>query len=241
MINQQGSLKKHSVFLQGDKVRFIWTSSHNHRSFNMKLRKGMSLRDWITLGAAVVLITTAFVWGMRCGAENSTQTIVTSDTVKLKEVISDTVIRWFEKIVWKEVEPETIYVYADTIDVDTIWGRWPEAIIALDYGKGRLSFTSLLPVPDSQGVREGIIKDYSYRVGERFAIRAKGEGFHVRTKRSGPRFEVGVGSGVRLAGDTLQARVVPFAHASLVYRGLSLGPRLDTKGLHLTLQYTWRF
>jgi len=202
----------------------------------------MKLRDWITLSAAIVLIAAAFILGMRCrGGESQTVVLRVHDTLKISQIVRDTVLRWYERIIWKEVEPETVVVYADTIAPDTIWGRWPEAIIALDYGKGRLSFTSLLPVADSEGAREGIIKDYSYKVGERFAIRAKGEGFHVRTKRSGPRFEVGVGSGVRLLGDTLQARVVPFIFASLVYRGLSLGPRLDTKGLHLTLQYTWRF
>lgn len=202
----------------------------------------MKLRDWITLGAAIVLIAGAFILGMRCrDGESQTVVLRVHDTLRISQIVSDTVLRWYERIVWKEAEPETVVVYADTIRPDTIWGRWPEAIISLDYSSGKLSFTSLLPVPDSQGAREGIIKDYSYKVGERFAIRTKGEGFHVRTKRSGPRFKVGVGSGVRLLGDTLQARVVPFIFASLVYRGLSLGPRLDTKRLHLTLQYTWRF
>jgi len=204
----------------------------------------MKLRDWITLGAAIVLIAGAFILGMRCrGGESQTVVLRVHDTLKISQIVSDTVLRWYEKIVWKEVEPETVYIYADTIAPDTIWGHWPEAIISLDYGKGKLRFTSIMPADTSVEVREGrgIIKDYSYKVGERFAIRTKGEGFHVRKKRSGPRFEIGVGSGVRLAGDTLSARVVPFAHASLVYRGLSLGPRLDTRGLHLTLQYTWRF
>ncbi|MBA7619076.1 hypothetical protein ES703_26408 [subsurface metagenome] len=199
------------------------------------------MRDWITLSAALVLIAGAFILGMRCrGGESQTVVLRVHDTLKIKEIVRDTVLRWYERIVWKEAEPETVVVYADTIRPDTIWGRCPEAIISLDYSSGKLSFTSLLPVPDSEGAR-GIIKDYSYKVGERFAIRTKGEGFHVRTKRSGPRFEVGVGSGVRLAGDTLQARVVPFIFASLVYRGLSLGPRLDTKGLHLCLSYRWSF
>lgn len=200
----------------------------------------MKLRDWITLSAAIVLIAAAFILGMRCrGGESQTVVLRVHDTLKIKEIVRDTVLRWYERIVWKEAEPETVVVYADTIRPDTIWGRWPEAIVALDYGKGKLRFTSIMPADTSVEVREGrgIIKDYSYKVGERFAIRTKGEGFHVRTKRSGPRFEVGVGSGVRLAGDTLSARVVPFVHD----RGLSLGPRLDTKGLHLTLQYTWRF
>ncbi|TKJ43014.1 hypothetical protein CEE36_05890 [candidate division TA06 bacterium B3_TA06] len=202
----------------------------------------MKLRDWITLGAAIVLIAGAFILGMRCrGGESQTVVLRVHDTLRISQIVRDTVLRWYERIVWKEAEPETVVVYADTIRPDTIWGRWPEAIISLDYSRGKLSFTSLLPVPDSQGAREGIIKDYSYKVGERFAIRTKGEGFHVRTKRSGPRFEVGVGSGVRLLGDTLQARVVPFIFASLVYRGLSLGPRLDTKGLHLCLSYRWSF
>ena len=202
----------------------------------------MKLRDWITLSAAIVLIAAAFILGMRCrGGESQTVVLRVHDTLKISQIVRDTVLRWYERIIWTEVEPETVVVYADTIAPDTIWGRWPEAIIALDYGKGRLSFTSLLPVADSQGAREGIIKDYSYKVGERFAIRTKGEGFHVRTKRSGPRFEVGVGSGVRLTGDTLSASVVPFISASLVFRGLSLGTRLDTRGLHLTLSYEWRF
>jgi hypothetical protein len=201
----------------------------------------MKLRDWITLGAAVVLIAAAFVWGMRCGADQPSSQIVIRDTLRLKEIISDTVIRWYERIVWKEVEPETVYMYADTIDPDTIWGHWPEAIIALDYAKGKLSFTSLVPLTRDTGEARATSREYSYKVSDRFAIRTKGEGFHVRTKRPGPRFEVGIGSDVRILGDTLSARVAPFVSASLVFRGLSLGPRLDTRGLHLTLQYTWRF
>jgi hypothetical protein len=207
------------------------------------VRSKMGLRDWITLGAAVVLVVAAFISGMRCQASRSSQGEVlrVSDTVRLNEVVSDTVLRWQERIVWREAEPETVYVYADTIDPDTIWGRWPEAIIALDYAKGKLNFTSLVPLTGDSGEGEATSREYSYRVADRFAIRTKGEGFHVRTNRSGPRFEVGVGSDVRLLGDTLSARLVPFACASLVFRGLSLGPRLDTRGLHITLGYTWRF
>lgn len=203
----------------------------------------MKLRDWITLGAALVLIATAFILGMRCQASRSSQggVLQVSDTVRLREIIRDTIIRWYEKIVWKEVEPETVYMYADTIDVDTIWGHWPEAIIALDYAKGKLSFTSLVPLTRDTGEARATSREYSYKVSDRFAIRTKGEGFHVKTNRSGPRFEVGIGSDVKLAGDTLSARVVPFACASLVFRGLSLGPRLDTRGLHLNLKYEWRW
>jgi len=207
----------------------------------------MSLREWVTLSAALVLIVTAFVWGMRCGAEKSTGTVTVRDTLHIRELAGDTVLRWFEKIVWKEVEPETVFVYRDTIDPDTVWGHYPEAIIALDYssgllGKGNLTFTSLMPLsaqPDSGGL--AVSREYFYKVADRFAIRAKGQGFYVKTNRFRPRLKVGIGSDFKVLGDTLSARVVPFAHASLVYRGLSLGPRIDTRGLHLSLQYEWRF
>lgn len=201
----------------------------------------MKLRDWITLGAAVVLIVTAFVWGMRCGAEKPSSQIVVRDTLRLKETISDTVIRWYERIIYKEVEPETVSLYPDTIRPDTIWGRWPEAILALDYRKGDLHFTSIAPTDESGDDEDmATLKGYSYKVGESFSIRAKGEGFHVRKLRPGLTFGFQIGADARVWGDTAAAKITPFAQASLNWQGVSLGPRLDTRGLHLTLKYTWK-
>jgi len=198
-----------------------------------------AFRDWITLGAALVLIVTAFVWGMRCGADHAAvPRVLLHDSLRIRELVADTVLRWRERVVFKEVEPETVYLYADTIAPDTVWGRWPEAIVALDCIRGNLSFTSLLPLGDTG---KAVLKEYSYRVGERFAVRSKGEGFHVRTNRLRPRLQVGVGSELKLTGDTAAVRIVPFVSAGLGWRGLSVGPRLDTRGLHLSLEYEWRW
>lgn len=203
----------------------------------------MKMRDWITFFASLVLIATAFVLGMRCAAGKSQPVKIVTDTLKVTEVLADTVLRWYERVVWKEAEPETVVVYADTIDPDTVWGRWPEAIVSLDYsktrsGRGNLSFTSLAPVSDSSGERKGTLKGYSYRVGERFAVRAKGQGFFVKDVREVPHFEAGIGAEARLWGDTLSSRIVPYAEASVTWRGLGFGPRLDTRGLFLTLRYS---
>lgn len=213
----------------------------------------MKMRDWITFFASLVLIATAFVLGMRCAAGKSQPVKIITDTLKVTQVLTDTVLRWYERVVWKEAEPETVVVYADTIDPDTVWGRWPEAIVSLDYsrsrtGKGSLSFTSLAPVPDSEEAwRAGspacraALKGYSYRVGERFAVRARGDGFFVKTLREVPHFEAGIGVEARLWADTLSSRIVPYAEASVTWRGLGFGPKLDTRGLHIRLGYTWHF
>jgi len=198
----------------------------------------MKLRDWITLGASVVLIAAAFVWGMRCNAVTHTQTTIT-DTIQLTEILTDTVLRWQERIVWKEVKPETVYVHPDTVIPETLWGRWPEAIVSLDYTGGKLDFTSLLPTNLESG--ESVVKQYNYKVGKTFEIRTKGKGFHVRTRRNRPSFSVGIGSELKVWGDSSSSLVVPFAEASIGWRGLFLGPRLDTRGLHVELGYQKTF
>lgn len=217
----------------------------NERSSN---RTEMSLCDWITLGAAMVLIVAAFVLGVRCGAGKS-GTVVLRDTLRLEEIVADTVIRWYERIVWKELEPDTIMVYRDTVDVDTVWGRWPEAIIALDYcktrfDKGELTFTSIAPVLGEDS--HGVLRDYYFEVDERFEIRTRGEGFHVRSTKPRLRLCLEVGAEYRLLGfnpgaDSASSPLLPFATASLNWRGLDLGPRIDTRGVHLTLAYRWEF
>jgi hypothetical protein len=195
----------------------------------------MKLRDWITLVASVVLIAAAFILGTRCGSGKPREQITVTDTIRISEVATDTVLRWYERVVWKEAKPETVYVHPDTIVPETLWGRWPEAIVALDYAKGKLGFTSLLPTDLDEG--KALAKQYHYDVGSSFEIRTKGEGFHVRTKRNRPTFNVGIGTELKIWGDSSSALVVPFAEASVSWRGLYLGPRLDTRGLHVTLGY----
>ncbi|MBD3285171.1 hypothetical protein GF359_02155 [candidate division WOR-3 bacterium] len=198
----------------------------------------MRLRDWITLGASLVLIITAFVLGMRCSVKPNTHITIT-DTIRLTAIVRDTLLRWHERVVWKEVKPETVYVHPDTVMPETLWGRWPEAIVSLDYTKGRLDFTSLLPTNLESG--KALARQYHYDVGQSFEIRSKGEGFHVRTRRNRPTFNVGVGSELRLWGDSTSVIVVPFAEVSVGWHGLHLGPRLDTRGLHVVLGYRKSF
>lgn len=207
----------------------------------------MKTRDWITLFASLVLVATAFIAGLRCGAGKNTGQITVRDTLQIKEIVRDTVLRWYERVIWKDVPAETVVIFKNTIKPETLWGRWPESIINLDYAKDRVSFTSLLPVlaTDSLGQSRwtgtATVKEYSYKVGERFSISTKGEGFFVKSLRDVPRFAVSLGTEARLWGDSTASRIVPYAEARLTWRGASLGPRLDTRGLHVILKYEWRF
>jgi hypothetical protein len=208
----------------------------------------MKMRDWITLFASVVLIATAFILGLRCGAGKVPDRLVDVDTLRIKEIVRDTVLRWYERVIWKDVPAETVVIYKDTLKPETLWGRWPESIINLDYARGKLSFTSLLPVlvaTDSLGqgrwTGSATVREYSYGVGERFSVSTKGEGFFVKSLRDVPRFAVSLGTEAHLWGDSTASRIVPYAEACLTWRGASLGPRLDTRGLHLNLRYEWRF
>jgi hypothetical protein len=185
--------------------------------------------------------------GLRCGTAKVPESVIKTDTLRIREVVRDTVLRWHERIVWKDVPAETVVIYKNTIKPETLWERWPESIINLDYAKDRVSFTSLLPVlaTDSLGQSKwkgsATVREYSYNVGERFSISTKGEGFFVKSLRDVPHFVLSIGSEVRLWGDSASSRIVPYAEASVTWRGLSLGPRLDTRGLHASLKYEWRF
>jgi len=202
----------------------------------------MTLRDWIGLSATLILLVSAFVWGMRCSASASGTVVYVTDTLKLMKIVQDTVLSWKQRIVWKEVKPETIFVYGDTINPDTVWTGYPEAIVALDYkakafNNGDLQFSSVKVINDSQLVYLG----YSYRVGGEFAIRSKGNGFYVKTKRGYPGLRLAIGCQARIWGDSACTTVLPYAEASVMWKGFSIGPRLDTRGLQLKLQYEWRF
>lgn len=207
----------------------------------------MKLRDWITLFASLVLIAAAFIVGLRCGAAKVPESIIKTDTLRIREIIRDTLLRWHERIVWKDVPPETVVIYKYQVKPETLWGRWPESIINLNYVRGKVGFTTLLPVlaTDSLGqsrwTGSATVREYSYDVGERFSVSTKGEGFFVKSLRDAPRFSAALGSEGRLWGDTLSSRIVPYVEASLTWRGLSIGPRLDTRGLHVNLRYEWMF
>jgi hypothetical protein len=110
--------------------------------------------------------------------------------------------------------------------------------MALTCGEGKLNFTSILPADSTD---RAVFKTYSYDVGDRFSVYAKGQGFQVRSLRSYPGFEIALGSELRLWGDSTASRIVPYAQAEISWKGISLGPRLDTRGLHLNLKYEWRW
>ena len=131
-----------------------------------------------------------------------------------------------------------VFIDPDTVSPETLWGRFPEAIVSLDYSKGSLSFTSLVP---QEVFQKALVKRYDYKVSDRFSIRARGQGFHVRSMRERPAFSIGIGSELKFWGDTASSRVVPYVEASVGWGGLSLGPRLDTRGIHVSFRYSKTF
>ena len=122
---------------------------------------------WLILTAIV-----AFTVGKFIGRGQHSQTgppVVIHDSVPVIRV--DTVVRFLERINWKEVAPETVIVYRERVKVDTIYGIPPETMLSL-WKRG-----SLLKV---QAIRSGEVREYTYRLSpfsREWSIMSKGRGF----------------------------------------------------------------
>ncbi len=208
---------------------------------------------WTAFVTAVLVGVLAFFGSLECGQRKASGKIsslwdgihelrtrlVQLDSLAdyLKGLKQSSVTKWYERPVRKEAKPETVYVYKDTINPDTIWGHWPEAIISLDKKGKNLDFTSLAPA--DTWCDKAIAKAYHYRVSDNFSIRTKGDGFYVETARDfWTRFHGGVAAdaGFKVWGDSTMPSVDPRVRGWIGWGPVSVGPTLTLHGVQLTIQ-----
>jgi len=178
--------------------------------------------------------------GNQGGPGTPTDTVV--DTIKIDSIIRDTVLEWREKIVWKEVKPETVTISPDTIRVDTVWEEWPEGIIHLEKKNDMLTFVSI--APGDTLFEKGLLKRYSYIVGNTFTITSKGDGFFVKIHRGfWENFYGGAAAGFefKVWGDSTMAFADPYVRAFLGWGPVNLGPEIGIHGISIRAEASWRF
>ena len=212
----------------------------------MKSKSAKTFRAcvWTAIITTIVVLIGVFILSEGCDQSNQDGTVVVAETLSVKEIIADTVIRWRERLVWKKAQPETIWVSPETLDADTIWGVYPEAIIALDYGKGNLTFTSLVPVDRNDTGSFAVSREYAFKVSGRFAIRARGDGFFVKTRLGfWDKFYGGLAGGgsFKLLGDSTVPFLDPYLKAYIGWGPVAVGPRLNLHGIGLAVEVTRRF
>lgn len=164
---------------------------------------------------------------------------VTDTVVDLKR---DTILKFRDRIIYKEAHPETVWVSKETVDVDTIWGRFPEAIVELDKKNHKLSFTSLFPA--DTWCNKALVKRYTYTVGNNFSIVAKGNGFFVKTPHKfWTQFYGGAsaGTGFKLWGDSTMPYVDPYLRGYVGWGPINVGPMVTLHGIQVTAEAAWRF
>jgi len=133
-------------------------------------------------------------------------------------------------------------VSPDTINVEAVWGRWPESITFLFKRGTRLRFVTLTPA--DSGLENAIVKDYVYRVSNDFSIHATGDGFFVKSRRPfWTKFSGGLsaGAGFKVWGDSLMPFLDPYVKAYLGWGPVSVGPRITLHGVALDVEAIWRF
>lgn len=198
---------------------------------------------WTALVTVILTLLAVWLFHDGCGRkEKEKETVYITETIPIEELVHDTVIKWKDKIVWKEVKPETVRVSPDTVDVDTIWGHWPESIVFLFKKGHRLRFVSLTPA--DSGLENAILKDYIYTVSNDFSVYATGDGFFVKTRRPfWCKFYGGLagGAGFRVWGDSTMPFVDPCVRAYLGWGPVNVGPRITLHGIALDVEATWRF
>lgn len=141
----------------------------------------------------LLLIVLAIMWiyftKIKAGGPPEIQVVYETDTLTVKTVVTDTVLRWRDKYIyrWKEARPETIY-WAEPMEIPV-----SEKIIAVDYEPKKLSFISEVEdtVEEGMGVKE--FRKYRYKVRDEFGLRPKVEGWFVKTRyRWYKRFGIGI-------------------------------------------------
>lgn len=132
----------------------------------------------------VVLILAAllavFLMGRRSrSVVKGTTTVVYDTTTVFQPMPADTVVKWYGKLKWKEVEPETVTIYR--YDSTVAYQIPPELILTLDHTPRRTQFNTIVLTGDSISG----FKRYSYRkLGSSFVIRPTEDGWHVRRHKA---------------------------------------------------------
>lgn len=209
----------------------------------MMKRRTFRIIFWTVLVTVSLTLLAVWLFQDGCGrSEPEKETVYVTDTIRIEELLRDTVLYWQEKIVWKETKPETVWVSPDTIHVDSIWGRWPESITFLFKRGTRLRFVTLTPA--DSGLQNAIVKDYVYRVSNDFSIHATGDGFFVKTRRPfWCKFYGGLagGAGFKVWSDSLMPFVDPYVRAYLGWGPVNVGPAVTLHGIQIRAEATWRF
>jgi hypothetical protein len=108
-----------------------------------------------------------------------TETVYIHDTTVVEryhaEVKRDTVVKWYEKIIWKESEPQTVYyTKTDTVFRDRV--KKLNVMLKVEKKKDRLKIFAY----DQD---ELLLKEMDYRVGADFTAVSTDENVFVKSKR----------------------------------------------------------
>jgi len=211
----------------------------------METEKPKTFRTIFWAALCTVVVTLLAVWAFASGCPSKTLVLTHTDTlIKIVPKLEiDTVLKWKEKIVYKEAKPDTIVLYKDSIRPDTIWGRWPEAIINLEKRGNRLTLSSLTPADTWNST--ALVKDYIYNnVGNNFSIATKGQGFFVKTVHPfWTKFHGGlaVDGGFKLWGDSTMPFVDPRVRGYIGWGLVTVGPTITLHGIQLSAEIGWSF
>lgn len=192
-----------------------------------------------------VILTLLAIWIFTSGCPSKPDGLIHTDTLvkKVPLLKIDTLLKWKDRIVYKEAKPDTIVLYKDSIRPDTIWGRWPEAIFSLEKQGTHLNFSSLMPADTWNST--ALVKDYIYtNVGNNFYVQSKGDGFFVKTVHPfWTKFHGGlaVDAGFKLWGDSTMSFVDPRVKARIGWGPVSIGPTVTLRGIQFTAEAGWWF
>lgn len=134
----------------------------------------------------VLLLSIIFgLWiiGFRCGRSRSvvrsTTVVVYDTTTVFVPMPSDTVVKWYAKWKWREVEPDTVVIFL--YDSTVAYQLPPEMILTLDHTPAVTKFSTVVM---ENSTIEGF-RRYSYsKLGSSFVIRPTLDGWHVRRRKA---------------------------------------------------------
>lgn len=131
----------------------------------------------IVLVLAALLVV--FLMGRRSRSVVRSTTIVVYDTTTVfVPMPGDTVVKWFAKWKWREVEPETVTIYP--YDSTVAYQIPGEFILTLDHTPAVTKFSTV----EMENSTISAFRRYSYRkLGSSFAIRPTADGWHVRRRK----------------------------------------------------------
>lgn len=107
-------------------------------------------------------------------------TILVTDTLTVEryseKVKHDTVIKWYEKVIYKEVEPEKIYVEKiDSVFIETI--KYKDLILRVEKSRNKLSIFAV-------NLQDSLLKEYNFAdVGQEWTATSVTGNVFLRSKR----------------------------------------------------------